>query len=143
MGLFDAKKNQTTTNPEEAEFEKRIAELDSRRTEVYINIGRTYADSATVEKAEGTPFADDIAELQKIAQEMDFCEKRMLAVQGLRKCEKCGNVLTLDSAFCNKCGEKLEPLFQTGSAEKNVCSQCGAPYEEGAAFCISCGNKLS
>lgn len=142
MGVFDAIKNPTAANPEVAECDKQIAALERRRTEVYLNIGRTYADSTTVEEAKGTPFADDIAELQKIVQEKDICEKRKLAVQGLRKCEKCGNILVLDSAFCNKCGEKLEPLFPENISEKKVCSKCGAPYAEGAAFCISCGNKL-
>lgn len=143
MGVFDLKKNQTTANSEVAECDKQIAALERRRTEVYLNIGRTYADNTTVENAKDTPFADDIAELQKIAQETEFYEKRKLAVQGLRKCEKCGNILVLDSVFCNKCGEKLEELFQTDIVEKKVCSKCGAPYEEDAAFCISCGNMLS
>lgn len=143
MGVFDSKKNQTTANTEVAECDKQIAALESRRTEVYLNIGRTYAENTTVEDAKGTLFADNLAELQKIAQETEFYQKRKLAVQGLRKCEKCGNILVLDSAFCNKCGEKLEELFQADIAEKKVCSKCGAPCEEGAAFCISCGNKLS
>ena len=31
-------------------------------------------------------------------------------IQGLRQCEKCGNVLPVDSGFCNKCGDKLPPI---------------------------------
>lgn len=143
MGVFDTKKNPATPNTEVAECDRQIAALERRRTEVYLNIGRIYADNTTVEEAKGTPFADNMAELQKIAQQTDFYEKRKLAVQGLRKCEKCGNILVLDSAFCNKCGEKLEPLFQTEDTDEKVCSKCGAPYEEGAGFCVSCGNKLN
>ena len=66
----------------------------------------------------------------------------MLAVQGKRKCEKCGNVLVLESVFCNKCGEKLEPLFAEEMAKQNICPQCGATHSEEAAFCTSCGYKL-
>lgn len=130
------------SNTEVAECDRQIAALERRRTEVHLNIGQIYTENNTVEAAKGTPFADDMMELQKIAQQTDFYEKRKLAVQGLRKCEKCGNILVLDSVFCNKCGEKLEPLFQTEDTDKKVCGKCGAPYEEGAGFCVSCGNKL-
>lgn len=66
-----------------------------------------------------------------------------MAYQGLRKCEKCGNVLMLDSAFCNKCGEKLETLFPPTEQNPHICGRCGTPYAEGAAFCANCGSKLA
>ena len=73
-------------------------------------------------------------------------------------CE-CGNAVSEDMKFCNKCGKKLEfplpePETETESeaepaepAEPAVadplhCS-CGHVNKEGAKFCIKCGQTLS
>lgn len=140
MGMFDRKTQQE--NPEVAECDRQLASLASKQQEIYLNIGRVYAEKNTVEDAKGTPYGEYMEELVRVAQDTEFYGKRRLAVQGLRKCEKCGNILVLDSAFCNKCGEKLVPLFQGGVSGQKVCSKCGTPYQEGTVFCTSCGNKL-
>ena len=141
MGMFD-KKSQPE-NPEIAECDRQLAALEARRREMYFNIGRTYAGQNTAESAKGTPYGEFMQELEKVDRNKDFYEKRRLALQGLHKCEKCGNILVLDSAFCNKCGEKLEALFQGEETGQKVCSRCGTPYAEGTAFCTNCGNKLA
>lgn len=137
MGLFDKK---ATVPPGVAECETHIAELEQQRKNVIFRIGSKYVESNSLKDAEGTPYEEDMGELETIAQNLTITEKRKLALQGLRKCEKCGNILTVDSAFCNKCGEKLEKL--QAEVMKNICPQCGASYEDGAGFCISCGTKL-
>lgn len=137
MGLFDKK---TTVPPGVAECESHIAELEKQRKNVIFSIGSKYVEENSLEDAEGTPYEEDMRELETIVQNMAIMEKRKLALQGLRKCEKCDNVLAIDSAFCNKCGDKLEAL--QAEVMKNICPQCGASYEDGAGFCISCGAKL-
>lgn len=145
MGLFD-KKNQsanTAISPAEAECDRQLAELKRRREDAVMKIGLTFLAGNTPEDVADTPYAEYVFSVADIDKETKFLEKRKLSIRGLRQCEKCGNILVLDSAFCNKCGEQLEPLFIEGSKGQNVCSKCGAPYAEGAAFCTSCGNKLS
>lgn len=142
MGFFD-KKETVVTPPEVVECEKKLAELHARRTEMVMQIGLMFLANNPLEKLAGSPYEENAKAIAAIDRERDFQEKRKLAVQGLRKCEKCGNVLVRDSAFCNKCGEKLEPLFAEETKNQNVCPVCGAPYEEDAVFCTSCGNKLS
>lgn len=104
------------------------------------------ANNITPEKVKGTLYEECVARVAAIDKEADYQEKRKLAVKGLRKCEKCGNVLVLDSAFCNKCGEKLKPLLAEENTVQNIvqniCPKCGSACVEGAAFCTSCGNKL-
>lgn len=142
MALFDRKETtNAATVPEVAECDARIAGLEKKRKEVIFRIGSKYVENNTLKDAKGTPYEEDLSELESIAQDIAVTEKRKLAVQGLRKCEKCGNVLVIDSAFCNKCGAKLEELQV--EVMKNICPKCGAPYEDGAAFCMSCGNKLA
>lgn len=145
MGLFD-KITMVTGNhtepPAVAECNAKLTQLKQQKKEVLYRIGEKYAASNTVETAAGTPYEEEMTELQNIEHESVRTEKRKLAVQGLRKCEKCGNVLAIESAFCNKCGEKLEVLQLEPTGGENTCPNCGSAYEEGAAFCITCGTKL-
>lgn len=142
MALF-GKKEVVVTPPEVAECDAKLAGLEVQRREAVMRIGLTFLANNTVEELAGSVYEENVKAVEAIDKETEFYEKRKLAVQGLRKCEKCGNILVRESAFCNKCGEKLEPLFAEENKSQKVCSMCGSPYEEGAAFCTSCGNKLS
>lgn len=144
MALFERKDQAANSNVNQgiAECDRRLAELAQNKAAIVMQIGQLFLSANTPESVEGTPYAELVNKVVSIDQETDFQEKRKLAIQGLRKCEKCGNILVLDSAFCNKCGEKLEPLFAEQNKAQNICQQCGAPYAEGAAFCTTCGNKL-
>lgn len=55
--------------------------------------------------------------------------------KGGKKCPSCGNAVTADMAFCNKCGAKL-PVQKT-------CPNCGNVVTDDMAFCNKCGTKLS
>lgn len=145
MALFERKSQATaaTVTPMEAECDRKLEELRRKREEYVMNIGLTFLAGNTPASVADTPYEEFVNGVISVDQEAEFLEKRKLALKGMRKCEKCGNILVLDSSFCNKCGEKLEPLFLEENKEQNVCSKCGATYAEGAAFCTSCGNKLS
>lgn len=145
MGLFD-KKGQSANmgiSPAEAECDRQLAELKLRREDAVMKLGLTFLASNTPENVAGTPYAEFVSSVADIDRETKFLEKRKLALRGLRQCEKCGNILVLDSAYCNKCGDQLEPFFLEENRGQNTCPKCGAPHAEGAAFCTSCGNKLS
>lgn len=140
MGLFDKKGSEGAAAPEIAECDAKIANLNKQRQRTIYSIGEQYLELNTVKSAAGTPFEAYMEHLKSIEEEITVTEKRKLAVQGLRKCEKCGNILVIDSIFCNKCGEKLVDL--QAEVMKNICPKCGSVYEDDAVFCISCGNKL-
>ena len=147
MGFFDTKKETTqkqipAVQPEVAACDKELVELEQHRQELFVKIGKRYAEEMTVEKAEGTPYEEDITGLEKIAARTELLNKRKLAVQGLKKCEKCGNVLGIDSAFCNQCGEKLEPVAPEVFTDAPLCPKCKNPVEPGVLFCTKCGTKL-
>lgn len=145
MALFERKGTvpaAPAVPPQVAECDRMLAELGQRRAGLVMQLGQTFLANNTLEDLAGSPYEELIKGIQAADREMDFQEKRRLAAMGQRRCEKCGNILVLDSAFCNKCGEKLGPLFAEEVLNQRVCSQCGSPYDEGAAFCTSCGAKL-
>lgn len=142
MGLFDAKKQAQALPPEVEACDRELASLEQRKIDVHRNIGQHYAAQYTVAEAAGTIFEADLLELEKIKGRQELLEKRRLAVQGQRKCEKCGGILSMDSVFCNKCGEKLLPIEPEVLTDGPLCPQCKSPIEPGVAFCTKCGAKL-
>jgi len=125
------------------ELDRQLSILTSKKNEITSQIGRLYLNNNDSKTAEGTIYEELVKEAEKLMEEMSAVEKRKFAAQGQRKCEKCGNILILDSLFCNKCGEKLEPLFVPTEQSPLICEKCGKPYTEGAVFCTGCGNRLS
>lgn len=147
MGLFDSNMFRTkkitteTVTPEIEQFKRKLYEMEQQKQQITIEIGKLYVAKNELTDVVGTEFEPLLQQLAQIAKESTVLNKKILAAQGLRKCEKCENILSLDSAFCNKCGEKLSPLFEAEDLSENMCSKCGATLSAGAAFCTFCGTK--
>lgn len=142
MALFEKKEAGLRVSPDIAECDARLAMLLQREQETIYKLGLKFAENNKAADSEGSIYAAELEDLEAVRQEKKTVEVKKLALQGLRKCEKCGNVLVLDSAFCNKCGEKLEPLQTDHIASELHCPKCGKPVEADAAFCFACGHKL-
>lgn len=142
MALFETKKETAPQIPGVAECDAKLAQLERQKQDVTYKVGLKYVENNTAASAAGTIYAEELREIESIVKEMESTEVQKLALQGLRKCEKCGNVLVIDSAFCNKCGEKLAPLQTETTSDTPRCPKCGNPVESGAAFCTTCGSKL-
>lgn len=144
MGLFsgETKMKAKETNPAVSECARRLNELEQERKKLLLAIGSKYFEEHKEDLAKGTTYAGDVEDIIAIDEERGIVEMRKLALQGLRKCTACGNMLPLDSMFCNKCGEKQQLLNVTETMSKNVCPNCGAEREEDNVFCTVCGYKL-
>ena len=142
MGLFD----KNTVSPEVAECDRQIAAIAARRNQIIYAVGQQFVSTTTARQVQGTPYADMLMEYEQLNVQEAMYEKKKLAAKGLRKCDKCGNILVIDSMFCNMCGEKFERYVDDGAVQQQqgqaVCPQCGNPYSPGAAFCRTCGFKL-
>lgn len=143
MGLFDKK----AVSPEVAECDRQIAAIADRRNNIIYSVGRQFLSTTSVAQVQGTPYEAMITEYEQLAAQEAALEKRKLAAQGLRKCENCGNILVLDSMFCNMCGQKFEKYISDETLVQvqpgaPICPQCKAECVPGAVFCRSCGFRL-
>lgn len=141
MAFMMAKKN-TETQQKMEQCDQQLKQLDEQIMDCLVAIGSLYASKTTVEQAAGTPYEEMLTELDRIEARRELLEKRKLAIQNQRKCEKCGAVLNLDSVFCNKCGEKLEAIAPEVLTDAPLCPNCKQPIEEGSTFCTHCGASV-
>ena len=160
MGFFNNEKQGAVNNMNMAQSQmvmSPIAQADQSyykaKEEVmgaYLALGKEYFEAN--KNNESSDFAEQIVNIkEKQDKEMLWYQYR-LSLEEKTLCEHCGAIITSDSAFCNKCGGKIEPrdFSALGVASKqepapvqqNICPSCGSPLVEGAAFCEKCGMKL-
>lgn len=122
--------------------ESRVAPKCQEIQDLDFKIAGVEAEIADIRKQSQQVFAEAAAEDHNKDQNKLTCE--------------CGNAVSDDMKFCNKCGKKLEfPLPELGVAvtpgdgtedkpatDPLQCS-CGYVNKEGAKFCIKCGQALS
>lgn len=144
MGLFngETKMKARENSPAVTECAKRLNELEQERKKLLLEIGTKYFEDHKDDPAKEMQYAKEMEEIIAMDKEAVIVEMRKLALQGLRKCTACGNMLPLDSMFCNKCGEKQQLLKVTETMNKNVCPNCGAERDADNIFCTVCGYKL-
>lgn len=147
MGFFDAKNGRNMLPPEVAECDAKLMALAQQKQQMIFHIGELFVNTNNAESVAGSQYEEVWKALEQNAIEAENTEKHKLAVQGLRKCDKCGFILSIDSVFCNKCGEKQSELvvqqeIPQVEAAPNVCPDCGTPWVNGAAFCTNCGRRI-
>ena len=146
MGLFDKsvpERRNDGVNTEIAQFERELVRLDQNKQDLTFQLGAQFVELNDLQSVAGTAYEPLFLQIEQIDKAKVVLNKRILAVQGLRKCEHCENILPLESAFCNKCGERLNPLFENYEVRKKVCTNCGAQLEEAGIFCTSCGARVA
>lgn len=146
MGIIDnmreMKGNNSPATTGVDECEKIISELEVKKNEVIMDIGKQFVERNDPESVKGTEYEESIKRVMEIDEQMEAQLTKKLALHGMRKCNECGNILVIDSLFCNKCGTKLEPIEMIAPNVRNTCPSCGASLEEGTIFCTSCGRKI-
>ena len=131
-----------------ADCERAIDEALAAKRDQIFRLGAAFAAKYTVDTA-ASDFHPFLNEITALDEKIKNLEVKKLALQGLRKCEQCGNVLPVDSGFCNKCGIKLDPITyliseadSASGSNSKVCPNCGNLVEDDEVFCAHCGNKL-
>ncbi|WP_432627124.1 zinc ribbon domain-containing protein [Brotaphodocola sp.] len=145
MGFFDSLKDSLQEKTEKEatsnnNFDLEISATEEKIVELLTKIGRVYMEKHALDN--NPEYVEYVKQIQILEEEKQILERNKLATQGLRVCEHCHQIITLDSAFCNKCGSKLNPIV-VSSIDGKFCPSCGASLSEGDAFCTACGAKVN
>ncbi len=105
--LFSAAKQKTEEVVSVGKQKLDIVSLENKESKLYARLGKNafgyLADNQDLPKE----LADIIAEIKENKELIEKQKQELGKMQHKRKCAKCGNIIGEDSAFCNKCGEKL------------------------------------
>lgn len=125
-----------------------ISDKEDEIEEIYLGMGKTVYDSYVKGEDVGKVFTKESKKIDKLNAEIEDLNKKILLNKGLRKCEKCGEIIPNESAFCENCGEKQKPVKVKSEKTKKekeeapvekVCPQCGLVASSAAKFCSKCG----
>lgn len=114
---------------------------------LYKEIGEVYYiqnQDAVIENEDLKALFDKVAQVNVEKKNMEII---YLARQGQKKCPNCANIVTLESRFCNMCGEKFseesiaEIQAMIASSAPKKCVSCGVELEPDAIFCHNCGTR--
>ena len=127
------------------EINKRIESNQEEKNKIFRYIGMELYEDAKpdLERLDFSRYPKLEVHLRKLIEideeiENDLKELAKREGTGGIACS-CGNVMPKGSAFCSKCGKKLEELQKI--PDTLVCS-CGKIVKSDALFCPYCGNNL-
>lgn len=136
---------------EETKLKISISEKQTNIDEIYEEIGKAVYNQYKSEEDVGKEFTKQCKKIDKLNDEINSMNIKILYNKGLRNCSSCGEVIALDSKFCTNCGEK-QKAFKLKEDKKvikkdeveveKVCPECGQVFEPTAKFCNKCGHKF-
>lgn len=128
-----------------------ISDKETDIDEIYEEMGKAVYNVYKAGEDVGKEFTKECKKIDKLNEEINEMNKKILYNEGLRKCESCGETISLDSKFCTNCGEKQKAVKikeekkvvkkEEVEVEK-VCPECGEVCETTAKFCNKCGHKF-
>ena len=136
---------------EETKLKISISEKQTDIDEIYEEMGKAVYNLYKADEDVGKEFTKQCKKIDKLNDEINNMNTKILYNKGLRTCSSCGEVITLDSKFCTNCGEK-QKTFKLKEDKKvikkdeveveKVCPECGQVFEPTAKFCNKCGHKF-
>ncbi len=89
-----------------------ILQVDNQKKNLIYQLGEAFY-KANKDNAEAVDeYKVAIENINKLEFNRKVWINRKMKLQGMRICEGCGNVLPYESAFCNRCGIKLEAVAE-------------------------------
>lgn len=136
---------------EEAKLRSTVSDKEEQLDKEFKTIGEgiynLYRDGKDVDKS----FAKNYKKIDKLNQEIEDLNTKILYIKDLRKCSNCGAIIKIDSEYCQNCGQKQKKIkIKTEQKDTNdkkqeenkVCPQCGIICDTDAKFCSKCGYKF-
>ena len=136
---------------EETKLKISISDKQTDIDEIYEVMGKAVYNLYKAEEDVGKEFTKQCKKIDKLNDEINNMNVKILYNKGLRNCLACGEVISLDSKFCTNCGEKQKPfklkedkkVIKKDEVEvEKVCPECGQVFEPTAKFCNKCGHKF-
>ncbi len=134
---------------EETKLKFSISDKENQIEKVYEEIGKTVYDMYKNGEDVGKVFTKECKKIDKYNTEISDMNTKILYNKGVRVCPECGEMISVESAFCQNCGAKQKPVKvkeekkSTKKAEEKpedkVCPKCGQICEGKAKFCAKCG----
>lgn len=91
-----------------AKLKHQISEEEKNIVKIYEEIGRKYyVLRAQLDEKE---FRDDIKKLNDCNDKISAYRQELNVLQGITVCPKCNEEIPLGTAFCPRCGNKLDDL---------------------------------
>ena len=120
-----------------------ISEENNNINNNYYQIGKLYFSLYSNNCEE--PFKNMVASIINSQNKITEYNKQLELIRGFVKCEKCGGNVTINSAFCNFCGNPMPKLNVESVVKNDVvrCSNCGKAVKKGNRFCTSCGTTIA
>lgn len=120
--------------------------LDERMNELYRKMGKRYYEVNRDAEIADEELKELVANVKQVFTDKKNLEVANLAKKGLKKCSSCDNTVTIESRFCNMCGEKfdeesIKELKAMVTPEQKKCVSCGEVLEKDAVFCHNCGTR--
>lgn len=120
--------------------------FDEKLNALYLKIGREYYSKNRDSKIMDVQMRELFDQVEQVNTEKRNLEIKYLAQQGKKKCTACNHIVTLESRFCNMCGEKFDESTMTVPEDaleitQRKCEFCGELLEADAVFCQNCGKK--
>ncbi|MDO4282925.1 MAG: zinc ribbon domain-containing protein [Clostridia bacterium] len=137
---------------EETKLKLAISDKEADIEKIYQEMGKTVYDMYKNGEDVGKAFTKECKKIDKDNKDISDMNTKILYNKGVRVCAVCGEIIPVESTFCQNCGEKQKPVKlkvdKKGSKkeeEKNedkVCPTCGQICEGKAKFCAKCGYQF-
>ncbi len=127
---------------EKSRLKKEVTCLTNEMNNIYIGVGK----KIFAEQPDSQQFKTQFDNIREKEREIAHLNKMLNDLEDKTPCPQCGELVTKDARFCDKCGTRIvrpEKKAEHVEAEKvTVCKKCGAELVDAARFCDKCGAKL-
>ena len=127
---------------EKSRIKKEVARLTNEMNNIYIGIGK----KVFTEQPDSQQFKSQFDNIRAKEREIANLNSLLSDLEDKIPCPQCGELVTKDARFCDKCGTRIvrpEKEPENVKAERvTVCKKCGAELLDAARFCDKCGAKL-
>lgn len=112
-------KDSVDTSRKRGELKKQISDAKNNIKSIELAMGEAIYN-AYKNGARPESFTENCKEIDNLQVEIKVLNAKLLELDGIKLCEKCGAEIPVDSAFCSKCGARQLGIFDDATAENNI-----------------------